>query len=71
MVDRGAQMTASRFPCRACGLPTEGLDTYVICSDCTLDFERRFRETVHDGVQHLPQITGATEARLRRLLDDW
>jgi hypothetical protein len=64
-------MPASRFPCRACGLSTEGFDTYVICSDCTLAFERRFRETVHDGVQHLPQISGETEARLRRLLDDW
>jgi hypothetical protein len=64
-------MTASRFPCRACGLPTEGLDTYVICADCALDFERRFRETVGDGFRHLPEIAGATEARLRRLLDDW
>jgi hypothetical protein len=64
-------MPASRFPCRACGLPTDGVDTYVICSDCTLDFEMRFRETSHDGVQHLPEITGEIEARLRRLLDDW
>jgi len=64
-------MTASRFPCRACGLPTEGLDTYVICPDCALDFERQFRESLCDGVQHLPQITGSTEARLTRLLDDW
>ena len=62
---------ASHFPCRACGLPTEGVDTYVICSDCTLDFEERFRESACDGAEHLPPITGETEVRLRRLLDDW
>jgi hypothetical protein len=64
-------MTASRFPCRACGLATEGVDTYVICSDCTLGFEMRFRETIGDGVQHLPPIAGETEARIRKMLDDW
>jgi hypothetical protein len=64
-------MPASRYPCRACGLLTEGVDTYVICSACTLDFEMRYREAVRDGVQHLPPITGDIEARLRRLLDDW
>jgi len=62
---------ASRFPCRSCGLSTEGVDTYVVCSDCILALELRFRESIGDGVQHLPQITGETEARLRRLLDDW
>jgi len=62
---------ALRFPCRACGLSTEGVDVYVICVDCALVFEMRFRETIRDGVQHLPPITGETEDRLRRLLDDW
>jgi hypothetical protein len=62
---------ASHFPCRACGLLTEGVDTYIICLDCALDFERRFSERGHDGTEHLVPITGETEARLRRLLDDW
>jgi len=47
------------------------VDVYVICVDCALVFEMRFRETIRDGVQHLPPITGETEDRLRRLLDDW
>ena len=62
---------ASRFPCRSCGLSIEGVDAYVVCSDCILVLEMRFRESIGDGVQHLPQIAGETEARLRRLLDDW
>ena len=66
-----SQMTASRFPCRVCGLPTESVDTYVVCAACALSFEMRFRESVGDGVRHLPPITGETEARLRQLLDDW
>lgn len=61
----------SHFPCRACGLPTEGVDTYVICSDCALDFELRFGDARHDGAKHLAPITGDIEARLRQLLDDW
>jgi hypothetical protein len=64
-------MTALRYPCRVCGRPTEGVDAYVVCSDCVLDFEMRARERVGDGVQHLPRIAGETEARLRKLLDDW
>jgi hypothetical protein len=43
----------------------------VICSDCALGFEMRFRETIGDGVRHLPEIVGETESRLRALLDDW
>ena len=62
---------ASRFPCRACGLPTEGVDTYVICSDCAFDFDQQCRESSRDGAEHLTPITDETEARLRRLLDDW
>jgi len=64
-------MAVSRYPCRVCGLPTDGVDTYVVCSDCLLGFERRSRERVGDGVDHLPSITGEVEARLRKLLDDW
>jgi hypothetical protein len=64
-------MAASHFPCRVCEQPTEGVDTYVVCSDCSLHFEMRFRERVGDGVQHLPHVTGDIEVRLRRLLDDW
>lgn len=70
-----SQMMASHFPCRACGLPTEGVDIYVICADCALDFEGRVEGQVEgsrrDGADHLAPITGETEARLRRLLDDW
>ena len=64
-------MAASRFPCWVCGLPTEGVDTYAVCSECLLGFERRSRERDGDGVEHLPLIAGEVEARLRRLLDDW
>jgi hypothetical protein len=64
-------MAVSRYPCRVCGLLTEGVDTYVICSACLLGFETRSRERSGDGVGHLPSITGEVEARLRRLLDDW
>ena len=64
-------MTASRFPCRACGFSTESVDIYVVCSDCLLRLEMRSRERDGDGVQHLPPITGETKARIKRLLDDW
>ena len=64
-------MAASPYPCRVCGLPTMGVDTYVVCADCVLRFERRSRERDGDGVEHLPSIAGDVEARLRKLLDDW
>jgi hypothetical protein len=64
-------MAVSRYPCRVCGLPTDGVDTYVVCSDCLLRYERRFREQDGDGVGHLPSIDGEVEVRLRKLLDDW
>lgn len=64
-------MAYSRYPCRVCGRPTTGVDTYVVCSDCLLGFERRSRERAGDGVEHLPSIAGDVEARLRKLLDDW
>jgi len=63
-------MAVSRYPCRVCGLPTSGVDTYVVCSDCLLRFENRSRERDGDGVDHLPSIAGDVEARLRQLLDD-
>ena len=61
----------SYFPCRACGLPTEGVDSFVICSDCALDFELRFRESRRDDAEDQVPITGEIEARLRRLVDNW
>ena len=68
---RSPSVAASRFPCWVCGLPTEGVDAYVVCSDCLLTYERRSRERAGDGVDHLPLIAGEAEARLRKLLDDW
>ena len=64
-------ITHSRFPCRVCGQPTHGLDTYVVCSDCLARFDMRARERDGDGVRHLPPITGEVEARLRELVDGW
>jgi hypothetical protein len=64
-------MRSSRFPCRVCGMPTSGTDTYVVCSDCLLRFEKLSRHRAGDGTEHLPPITGVVEARLRKLLDDW
>jgi len=64
-------MAASPYPCLVCGLPTQGVDTYVVCSDCVLRLEMRSRERDGDGVEHLPLIAGDVEARLRKLLDDW
>jgi hypothetical protein len=66
-----SQMAVSRYPCRVCGQPTEGMDTYVVCSGCLLRVEMRSKERDGDGVDHLSPITGETEARLRKLLDDW
>ena len=64
-------MAASSFPCWVCGRPTDGVDAYVVCSECLLGLERRSRERVGDGADHLPPIAGDVEARLRKLLDDW
>jgi hypothetical protein len=50
---------------------TLGADDYVVCLECALGYERRSRERISDGVQHLPPITGDVEARLRQLVDDW
>ena len=33
-------MTPSRFPCRLCGQSTEGVDGYVVCSDCVDEFDQ-------------------------------
>jgi hypothetical protein len=62
---------ASHYPCRACGLPTEGIDAYVICPDCTLDFDSQFSERERGDALDRSPIAGEAEARLRRLLDDW
>jgi hypothetical protein len=74
-------MGVSRYPCRACGISTEGEDTYVICPSCLAELEPRW-----DGQAAAPEGPGAVppegwlpqplapdeiEARLRRLLDDW
>ena len=64
-------MAVSRYPCWVCGLPTEGVDSYVVCLDCLLGFEMRSQERARDGVEHLPLIAGDVEARLRKLVDDW
>ena len=68
-------MMASRFPCRACGLLTEGVDTYVVCADCLSDFDTGRRTGMvlrnvrpYDELVHAP-MTPADEARVRRLLD--
>lgn len=74
-------MAASRFPCRVCGQSTEGVDVYVVCSDCVAEYEQRAHDGLADGGRS-PQLppTRSTqppltarevEARLRRLLDDW
>ena len=74
-------MTASRFPCRVCGQSTEGVDVYVVCSDCVAEYEQHAvdRLTEDGQSQYLPStcstqaspMAGELEARLRKLLDDW
>lgn len=74
-------MTPSRFPCRLCGQSTDGVDAYVVCSDCAADFERHAAERPSDDGRSpfvapadplvLPLSAGEMEARLRKLLDDW
>jgi hypothetical protein len=63
------------FPCRVCGQPTDGLDTYVVCADCVHDFESGHRTGMvlknvrpYDALAHAP-LTPEDEARVRRLLD--
>lgn len=74
-------MTASRFPCRVCGLSTEGVDVYVVCSDCVAEYEQHARDGLADDGRsphvpptcstHPPLTAREVEARLRKLLDDW
>jgi hypothetical protein len=74
-------MAASRFPCRVCGQSTEGVDVYVVCSDCVAEYEQHAAERAGDdgrpstlpsaGPAHVPLTAGEVEARLRKLLDDW
>ena len=63
-------MAASCYPCRMCRLPSTGVDTSVVPSECLLEVERRSSERVGDGVDHLPWLAGEVEARLGRLMDD-
>jgi hypothetical protein len=65
-----------RYPCRFCGLSTEGADTYVICASCLaeLDFEARHerrRRAPSDDCVGPTLSADEIEARLRKLLDDW
>jgi hypothetical protein len=74
-------MTRSRFPCRVCGQSTDGVDVYVVCSDCVAEYEQRARDRPGgDGWStalppgcstQAPLTAGEVEARLRKLLDDW
>ena len=74
-------MTPSRFPCRLCGQSTDGVDAYVVCSDCVAEYEQHAAERQgEDGRSRflsptdpttLSLTAGEMEARLRKLLDDW
>ena len=74
-------MAVSRYPCRACGRATEGVDTYVICCQCLAEFESHANEQpvslgtfdTGGGDASCPATLtpDEVEARLRRLLDDW
>ena len=74
-------MAASRFPCRVCGQSTEGIDLYVVCSDCVAEYEQQARDRLGDDGRfpslpptystQAPLTAGEVEARLRKLLDDW
>ena len=64
-----------QFPCRVCGTPTEGVDTYVVCGDCVRDFDGGLRTGMvprsagpFDELAHAP-LTPEDEVGLRRLLD--
>jgi hypothetical protein len=69
-------MAVSRFPCRSCGQPTEGVDPYVVCSWCLDELEAAARHAelqwaADDDFVVTPLAPHEVEARLRRLLDDW
>ena len=69
-------MAVWRYPCRVCGLPTDGMDTYVICSGCLseLDLEARYdqrHQASLDGPVEATLTASEAEARIRKLLDDW
>src|SRR3712207_8354390 len=49
------------FRSRVCGASTEGVDTYVVCSDCLRDFDNGFRTgmvvgnvRLYDELAHAP-----------------
>lgn len=63
------------FPCRVCGMSTEGVDSYVVCADCLRDFDNGLRTDMalgnvrlYDELAHAP-LTSEDEVRLRKLLD--
>jgi hypothetical protein len=69
-------MALWRYPCRVCGSPTDGVDTYVICSSCLAELDLEVRYDQHHGapVECPTEATltaSETEARIRKLLDDW
>jgi hypothetical protein len=68
----GGGEAASHSPCVRCGLPTEADDDIAICDACVREFQEQVAEGGADGgdAPH-PPSTPATEAQLRKLLDDW
>lgn len=72
-------MHGSRFPCRVCGLSTDGPDTYVICQACADEYERWSEgpdcglpdAVTAEALPLYPLSDDEIEARLRHLLDDW
>jgi hypothetical protein len=73
-------MAAFRFPCRVCGQATDGIDTYVVCTDCIAELDllssvqaiddESARPSPHDLV-HVAPSQDEIDARVRKLLDDW
>ena len=72
---RGHQVALWRYPCRRCGSPTDGVDTYVICGSCLdeLDGETQLdrRLPSFDSAPDVTLRAGEAEAQVRKLLDDW
>jgi len=58
------------FPCRVCGMSTEGIDSYVVCAGCLRDFDNGVSDGVrlYDNLAHAP-LTSDDEVRVRKLLD--
>jgi hypothetical protein len=73
-------MAAFRFPCRVCGQATDGLDSYVVCSDCIAELDLLSSIQAVDGepsqsgendLVHASPSQDEIDARVRKLLDDW